>query len=1434
LGNLIDFALSEDIRKLATTAAGKAAGTVAGALIKNRLFSRGAKKELEGAFVSALAVAAEESRAGNDPGGQLHWWTEHGDSFFAPFEDANVAMVVSRCAMTGVDHSEISGLLRDAIRLSDLDPSRFGQDHDIDFNHFAEILPVRVIQAVVYSGSNPSSKLASQAQLAQLTKLVATLSGGTVAPLSPREARSQLAAWCRSEADRHRRALAQLPYLAGHPNPTAPNITGHTRLGIRKDTSIAVGANPYALAADIDDGRTVEMPYLQAADQYAQLVILADAGMGKTWLLHHHAINMALAAADILDRAGTPLADVPLPILLRADTLAEAHHDGESLAAAAVRALEAAGSRIPQRMHTQIIKHCENGPATYLIDALDETTPAQHSTLVELLTPPTNKHARYILTCRISAYRDLLDPASRELAELLPFTDPAPYIDSWELPHPSQTELLRRMEHAAVGQMARVPLLLAFLCHLAKDPDQHLPNTRAELYERIIRRFLSAEHRPQHPRTKVAESSPLSGDPNARADELLDILQPLTFKIATASSGWLDTIPRKTLLTYLREVSLPQNLTPPAALAVLTNDVGILAAQAPLRAGATPNYRYVHRTIAEFLTAAHVAEDPDRITQCAKEHLHFAYDWRETWRLTAQLDPETTLRVLAEHTTDPLYIALTTAAEAIQDLAPDQSEQAAAHIDTHRNDAIGLLNKPKAAPEVRQVAAYALGRIGGTKAVTALTNALQTSADITWRRWNAPSPASAALEALSQTGRPENIAAIPVLRQMIESAIEVGKHQNQPPLSDEQIVLRGAITTLGRIGGPEAVAALIEVIRHPEARGSTVAKAVRALGVIGSPDADSAIPDIAALTLDPSVRGSQHFQLPSNLQPLDWDDRREVARATSEQLRLINSQRFVEEFMEVLGNEAKSVQERDAAATALGCVATPTDIAVVEKLLAIVNDQDTATDLRNSASVALGSIGGSSIAAALTQVLADALTDSDTFSYTAEGLRILGAPDALLAVPTLARAFQEQHDLAIQRAALRALRHIGGSDAVALIGGLLNDPQVNPLIHEEAASALGSIGESDASAAIRALTGALGHNERNTRLNAALSLGYVHSPEATPAHIRALENEALDVEVRRQIVHALGGAKADRAEAIPALIRATKDHNDDQVRAEAIDSLRRIAGPEAALALTALLDSPNLDSTLSGLVLRALGEIGTTDGLSVVPVIVNLLKTDYREYKQLLKAGYPGYREYQGAAIAALAKLGGEEAVTALTDLLKDERTASDSRRSVVAALGEIGGPEAFSAVPALIRYIGGENRSLEAAAVYALGDIGGPDAIDALRSAVSNKSVSADTRIGAARSLGHLGDLWLLENLSVVDISQSDALAIAMAEGYETWLYTRTADDVVTYVMLAFNSGVPKLREMALHSSFQSLPTGTISPKLRTANLLEFFEMITRIADDA
>jgi HEAT repeat protein len=72
-----------------------------------------------------------------------------------------------------------------------------------------------------------------------------------------------------------------------------------------------------------------------------------------------------------------------------------------------------------------------------------------------------------------------------------------------------------------------------------------------------------------------------------------------------------------------------------------------------------------------------------------------------------------------------------------------------------------------------------------------------------------------------------------------------------------------------------------------------------------------------------------------------------------------------------------------------------------------------------------------------------------------------------------------------------------------------------------------------------------------------------------------------------------------------------------------------------------------------------------------------------------------------GSPLGVGAKYAANQALSALTDLLKDERTASDSRRSAVAALGEIGGPEAFSAMPALIRHIGGESRDLEATAVY-------------------------------------------------------------------------------------------------------------------------------------
>jgi hypothetical protein len=78
----------------------------------------------------------------------------------------------------------------------------------------------------------------------------------------------------------------------------------------------------------------------------------------------------------------------------------------------------------------------------------------------------------------------------------LPTTRPA-IIDAQQLPPAAAAQLRDRMRDPAAGAMARIPLLLALLCSLAAQQPigQALPATRGQLYERVLRWFLTGPHR---------------------------------------------------------------------------------------------------------------------------------------------------------------------------------------------------------------------------------------------------------------------------------------------------------------------------------------------------------------------------------------------------------------------------------------------------------------------------------------------------------------------------------------------------------------------------------------------------------------------------------------------------------------------------------------------------------------------------------------------------------------------------------------------------------------------------------------------------------------------------------------------------------------------------------------------------------------------------
>jgi hypothetical protein len=85
------------------------------------------------------------------------------------------------------------------------------------------------------------------------------------------------------------------------------------------------------------------------------------------------------------------------------------------------------------------------------------------------------------------------------------------------------------------------------LCSLAAQATarEALPRTRGQLYERVLRWFLTGAHR-----SLDDPSAPVRDDVEVEA--LLQILAPLAFTFATQPAGWTDLMPSDNLLNAIR------------------------------------------------------------------------------------------------------------------------------------------------------------------------------------------------------------------------------------------------------------------------------------------------------------------------------------------------------------------------------------------------------------------------------------------------------------------------------------------------------------------------------------------------------------------------------------------------------------------------------------------------------------------------------------------------------------------------------------------------------------------------------------------------------------------------------------------------------------------------------------------------------------------
>ncbi|MGO9351943.1 MAG: NACHT domain-containing protein [Mycobacterium sp.] len=824
------------VHEAATSAAAKASGVLVGQ-IGQQFNSVQARKELAEAFTAALALAAYDARNHHrDTGGenrqdggwkrlrkralalikrkkfapneaQTEWWDRHGKAIFVPFEDRALAVAVSRCAIGTVDPEAIRRLLTEAITTrrrhglrrtpSYTDLADFGNKHGIDADYFCKILPGCVVDAVVATAAVPGSHLESQGILAQLTKVI-QLANLPVPELNPQQVRDQLAEWCNRESARHQHNMRRLPYLTGRGDPTTINVEASVWVGPRGEAQST--DDPYLPAAARVRASQNLTTYDNVVSRHPRVIVLGDPGAGKSWALQMHAIRLANAAADQLKNAVDPK-DVDVPIAVRCDALAGRRGD---LGEAAVAELANLDIAMTLSLRKWLQTRCRSGKVTFLLDAFNETPAELRTAVSEMIDRPTNQAARIVVTCRLASY-NMVILSSGQLCEveMRPFDHPEDYVAALDLPDERKDKLTRLLRNRALGGMARIPLLLALLCHLASDPTEDLPRTRVDIYRRVLRRFLSGEQTPGG----AFWGASLPADPNQRVDTLLGILRPLAYRIAVSEKGWQDSIPDDTMTGHLEAIQLPKGVGSADASAVLTS-VGVLVRAGDVRWGRTPDYLFVHRTFAEYLVAQYLRMPDKPVDECLTSHLHLEPDWYQVWILLASLEPTLILPKLVAQQQDPLHVALSIAAAAIFELDPKTRAQpeVSRSVDGLIDKCLRLINPP-VDRAVRTVAIDALGLIGGEKAINALRGLL-----------TGPDGQAAAFALAGSADR----AGPAALRNFLTDDFAIGGDAQQDPsqqdflASAQRYRVRYMVAlVLSVLGDPDSIEVLCNIVTNP-------------------------------------------------------------------------------------------------------------------------------------------------------------------------------------------------------------------------------------------------------------------------------------------------------------------------------------------------------------------------------------------------------------------------------------------------------------------------------------------------------------------------------------------------------------------------------------------------------------------------------------------
>ena len=418
-------------------------------------------------------------------------------------------------------------------------------------------------------------------------------------------------------------------------------------------------------------------------------VILGDAGFGKTWLLKYEGWRLARNQRALLENGEIRVNEVKLPIfVLLGDLVHELVpvRNSVDMQTAIIRSL-LNGREEVRKVRKILNESLVNNTACLLLDGLDEIPITLRRPLVDGLE---SLHCRVLITSRITGYQSLFRPrddeSDREL-EVIAFEEAqiGLFIKSWFAGLEKKTsgrrttsslpaeDRARRLYDFLIANpnllaLARIPLLLTFICHLAREPSE-LPSRRINLYREILRRLLDGRWRPRNERRGVGQ-----------IPRKLEILKEVAWHFAKNGSRdtWIDPMPAVELAAVIKSKSRKDD--PPDLLETLSERDGILTrdVEPPYPAELDIPYRFLHPTFREFLVAEYLADLP--VEEWQKVVLQHCWDsdWENVIVLLAgMLNPKGVthlLRTLLDQH-DPFNAMLFLAGDCLVEVTPSDREQ---------------------------------------------------------------------------------------------------------------------------------------------------------------------------------------------------------------------------------------------------------------------------------------------------------------------------------------------------------------------------------------------------------------------------------------------------------------------------------------------------------------------------------------------------------------------------------------------------------------------------------------------------------------------------------------------------------------------------------------------------------------------------------------